>query len=61
LARPVYNKQQEAQLMLRKLRDVIWGGKASATGWPPTAISYVEGVNVSARHMVIQHFQTENF
>jgi len=24
------------------------GGKVSATAWPPTAVSYAEGVNVSA-------------
>ena len=35
--------EQEAQLMLRKLHDAIQGrGKVSATGWPPTAVSYAE-------------------
>ena len=44
------------------------GGKVSATGWPPIAVSYAEGVNVSAGRAVVQHchliaqrYKTENF
>ena len=54
----------DAQKPARRDRE---GGKVSATGWPPTAISYAEGVNVSAGRGVVQQckiaqrYKTENF